>query len=316
MAWDCLCVGLLVADYHCAPIAQLPRAGQLVLTEGLELSIGGCAANASVDLARLGVQVGVVGCVGADSFGDFVLSTLRGAGVGTARVRRGDRGTSGTMIVNVAGEDRRFIHAIGANGCLTIDDMPWDLVRQAQVLYVGGYLALPALDADALGRLFGRAREAGIRTVLDVVLPGPGDYAAQLRPVLPHTDVFLPNGDEAERLTGHADPREQIAAFRAWGAGTVVITRGGEGTWLASDRVRLRAGVYPVEFVGGTGAGDAFDAGYILALLSGRDEADALRWASAVGASCVRSPSATASVFTRPELDTYLARHALAVEAW
>jgi len=105
----CLSVGLLVADHLCAPIPRLPKSGELVLTDHLLLNIGGCASNAAMDLARLGVDVGVVGCVGQDAFGRFVIETLAARGIDTSTIRQlPDVGTSGTLIINVSGEDRRL----------------------------------------------------------------------------------------------------------------------------------------------------------------------------------------------------------------
>ena len=317
MSVECLSVGILVADHLCDPIPRVPRAGELILCEHLELSIGGCASNAAVDLARLGVKVGVVGCVGRDAFGRFIIETLNRAGAGTQDVRELDGvETSGTLIINVQGEDRRFVHTLGANARLTADHIPMDRVRAAKVLYVGGYLLMPALEPERLARTFREARAAGVRTVLDIVLPGPGDHWPQLAPVLAETDVFLPNQDEAAVITGVTDPVEQAARFRAAGAGTVVITCGGAGSVLVSERERLRAGVYTMEYRGGTGSGDAFDAGYIAGMLAGQDAAGCLRWGSAVGASCVRSVSATESVFTRQEAEDFIKLHPLEIESF
>ena len=79
---------------------------------------------------------------------------------------------------------------------------------------------------------------------------------------------------------------------------------------------RLRADVYPLPFVAGTGAGDAFDAGYITALIAGGDVPTCLAWGSALGASCVRGVSANESVFTRIEAEEFLKKHPLKVETW
>jgi sugar/nucleoside kinase (ribokinase family) len=287
------------------------------LADELRLSIGGCAANAAIDLSRLGVKVGVAGCVGNDAFGRFVLDTLREAGVGVDAIRTAnERGTSGTLIINVVGEDRRFVHSIGANALLRAADIPLASLRPGGVLYLGGYLLLPGIDADELGKVFRQARVSGVTTVLDVVFPGPGDHAAKLRPVLPHTDVFLPNCDEARALTGHADPIRQAECFRDWGARTVVITCGGHGTYLLSDRLRLRADVYQVPYVGGTGAGDAFDAGYIAGLLAGEDARRCLEWGSALGASCVRAVGATEAVFDRRQAESFMREHRLHIESF
>ena len=313
---ECLSVGILVADHLCDPIPRVPKAGELILCERLPLATGGCASNAAVDLARLGVKVGVVGCVGRDAFGRFMIDELAKAGVDVKHVHElAGVETSGTLIINVAGEDRRFIHTRGANGHLTVDHIPAATLSAAKVLYVGGYLLMPALEPARLAALFRQARSRGVKTVLDIVLPGPGDHWPQLAPVLAETDVFLPNQDEATVITGTHDPLEQAEQFRAAGADTVVITCGGQGSVLVSPRERLRAGVYEMEYRGGTGSGDAFDAGFIAGLLAGEDARGCLRWGSAVGASCVRSISATDGVFTRDEAKEFLAAHALAIEA-
>jgi sugar/nucleoside kinase (ribokinase family) len=314
---DCLSVGILVADHGCAPIDRVPAAGELVLADELPLSIGGCASNAAVDLARLGVRVAVVGCVGRDVFGRYIVESLARAGVDTASLREMDgAATSGTLIVNVRGEDRRFIHTVGANARFTAADIDLDRVRAAKVLYVGGYLLMPALEPDELAAVFRQARAWGVTTVLDVVLPGPGDHWNRLAPVLAETDVFLPNADEAAAITGLAGPRAQAQRFFEAGARTAVITCGAEGTVLAAANLRLHAGVFKVQYVGGTGAGDAFDAGYITGLLAGCDPRGCLAWASALGASCVRSVSATESVFSRAEAEAFLAEHALRIDSW
>src|SRR5690606_34560269 len=114
-----------------------------------------------------------------------------------------------TLIVNVAGEDRRFIHTFGANAAFRAADIPLERVRQCRVLYLGGYLLMGEVHADELAEVFATARAAGVQTVLDVVTPGPGDYLPRLAPVLPHVDVFLPNDHEAGLITGETDPLRQ-----------------------------------------------------------------------------------------------------------
>lgn len=317
MSVDCLSVGLLVADHLCTPISHLPKAGELVLADRLELNIGGCASNAAMDLARNDVHVAVVGCVGNDAFGQFIIDTLDRARVDCGSIRKlADIGTSATLIVNVQGEDRRFIHTIGANGRLSAADIPLDRLRQSKVFYVGGYRLMTALEQDALAEVFRQARAWGVRTVLDVVIPGPGEHWSHFERLLPHTDVFLPNTDEAALITGLSDPKQQALRFLEAGTETVVITCGGDGTYLVNRHERLFAPAHRVEYVGATGAGDAFDAGYILGLLEGADARRCLAWGSALGASCVRSISATASVFERREALEFMDSRPLAIETW
>src|SRR5437762_12350900 len=115
-----VCAGMVVTDHLCTPIARLPRAGELVAVDELVLNIGGGAANAAVDLARLGIRAAICARVGDDIFGRFATETLVGNGVDVRALKVDrDRATSQTLIVNVRGEDRRFIHSIGANLAFT-----------------------------------------------------------------------------------------------------------------------------------------------------------------------------------------------------
>ncbi|HCD02446.1 MAG TPA: hypothetical protein DER64_18180 [Planctomycetaceae bacterium] len=130
-------------------------------------------------------------------------------------------------------------------------------------------------------------------TMLDVVIPGPGDYSDRLGPVLPVTDHFVPNDDEAKLLCGLDDPFAQADTFLEAGAGSVAITCGNRGSVLVSAAARFRASAHDVPLIDGTGGGDAFAAGFILALLDGSDPEDCLRMGSAAGACCVQVTGAT-----------------------
>src|SRR5207245_162032 len=198
----------------------------------------------------------------------------------------------------------------GANGEFSAADIRLDQVARCRVLYLGGYLLMPNVRQDELIGVFAAAHQAGARTVLDVVTPGPADYLSRLDRLLPHVDVFLPNNHEAELITGERDPLRQAETFRRLGAGTAIVTLGGDGAVVVCERVRLRAGAYPVEFVDGSGGGDAFDAGYVYGLLHGLGTEDCVRVASALGASCVRAIGTTTGVFTKEECEQFLRRHA------
>ncbi len=310
-----VCAGVVVADHLCTPIDHLPAAGELVAADELILNIGGCASNAAVDLSKLGIRAAVCGRVGNDIFGRFVAETLQAHGVDVRTLTIDPaRSTSQTLIVNVKGQDRRFIHSFGANRGLSAFDLDAAINPPPRVLYVGGYLILPGLEAEALAERFAQARRRGTITVLDVATPGPGDYLRHLEPVLPETDVFLPNVDEATLILGETDPVRQAERFRQMGARRVVITLGERGAVAISDDLRARLGTFPVTFVDGSGGGDAFDAGYIAGLLDGRDEIGCLTLASAIGASCVRAVGTTAGVFTRSEAEEFLKKHRLPLE--
>ncbi len=310
-----VCAGIVVADHLTTPISHVPAAGELVKADDLVLNIGGCASNAAVALSKLGIRSSVCGRVGDDVFGRYVADVLSAHQVDCrALTIDRERSTSQSLIINVSGQDRRFIHSFGANAGLSADDVAGALRDSTKVLYVGGYLILPGVDPKALADVFRQARGRGILTVLDVVTPASGRYLDALRPVLAETDAFLPNTDEAALILGESDPIRQAEIFREMGAKLVAITMGSQGAIALSDSLRLRLGTYPVKYVDASGGGDAFDAGYIAGLLDGRDLVDCLKLASALGASCVRAVGTTAGIFTRAEADAFLASRELKIE--
>jgi sugar/nucleoside kinase (ribokinase family) len=310
-----VCAGLVVADHVSPPLDHLPRAGELIVVDNLVLNIGGGAANTAMDLARLGVRTAICARVGDDAFGRFATETLLGRGIDCAALKTDPTfPTSQTLIVNVRGEDRRVIHSVGANTGFVAADLDAVLERPPRVLHIGYFLILPNLDAHELAERFRRARAAGTITLLDVATPGRGQYLDRLEVVLPETDIFVPNTDEAELILGETDPVRQAQTFRDLGARRVVITLGERGVISLSDEARLRLGVYAVPYVDGSGGGDAFNAGYILGLLEQRSEIDCLKLASAVGASCVRAVGTTEGVFTRDQAEEFVRRQQLAVE--
>jgi sugar/nucleoside kinase (ribokinase family) len=312
---EVLCAGIVVADHVCAPIPKLPAAGELVMADRLLLTIGGCAANAAVDLVKMGLRAAVAGRVGGDIFGRIVADLLREAGVdGSALQVTPEADTSQTLIINVAGQDRRFIHTFGANVEFRAADIPLALATRCRALYLGGYLLMPRVLQEELIPVFAAARKAGVKTVLDVAVPGPGEHLSRLEKLLPYVDVFLPNNHEAELITGERDPVKQAEIFHRLGARTAVVTLGADGAVLIGEGVRLKAGVYSVPFVDGSGGGDAFDAGYLYGLLHHMEPEDCLKVASALGASCVRAVGTTPGVFTRPEYEAFVGEHALRIE--
>jgi sugar/nucleoside kinase (ribokinase family) len=306
---------MVVVDHVAPPIARMPRAGELVSVDELILNIGGGAANTAVDLTTLGAPVSICARVGDDILGRFATETLVSHGVDVKALKVGSsRATSQTLILNVRGEDRRFIHSTGANLDFTSADLDEALTPPPRVLHIGYFLILPELDAAGLAQRFAMARKSGTITVLDVATPGPGNYLEPLRTVLPHTDIFVPNTDEAALILGEDDPIRQALRFRDMGARRVVITLGDQGVISVSDEHRVKLGAYPVDFIDGSGGGDAFNAGYIVGLLEGLPELDCLKVASAMGASCVRAIGTTAGVFTRAEAAEFMSRHELSCE--
>ncbi|QDU80682.1 putative sugar kinase YdjH [Polystyrenella longa] len=311
---DCLCAGIIVSDHVCEPIPYMPKQGELILTPRTQLAVGGCASNVAVDMARLNRNVAILGRIGHDIFGQHLKQELSRQNVVCDYLSESTTSqTATTLIVNVKGEDRRFIHSVGANGEFDGREITPELISQSKILYLGGYLLPPSLSQKNVIDIFKVARAAGVTTVLDVVTPTQKDYWHDIKKALPYTDYFMPNDDEAELLTGLSDPVEQARKLRNAGAGTVLITCGDKGTVVISDKEEFRTNCFRVPFVDGTGSGDAFVAGFMHGLLGKKTLLDCVIRGSALGASAVRAVGATTSVFTGEELEDYLGQQTLEV---
>jgi sugar/nucleoside kinase (ribokinase family) len=313
---DAVCLGILIADIFSSPIPRLPEAGELALVDRYLMSAGGCAVNTAACLQRLGRKVSIIGKVGQDVLGDFVVNDLARLGIDTLGVRRSPtHPTSNTYILNVKGQDRRYLHCIGANSDFRLQDVDLSALHSARVLYVGGYMVMPGWGPDDLATLFCEAKRQRLMTVLDIVI-GAGTPAslASVEPALPYTDLFLPNNDEARLLTGRDDPASQAEILSRLNPGsTIAITRGRQGALVRSKDGVFRAGAYAVESIDESGAGDAFAAGFITGLLENWPLEQTLRFASAAGASCTRALGCTNGVFSLAEALSFVAEHPLEI---
>ena len=308
-----VCFGILVADVFLPPLARMPGAGELVATEDFLFQTGGCAANTANDLARLGVPSAVIGKVGRDPFGELVRSGLADQGVDVTGISAADgSGTSKTVIFDIEGEDRRYVHTVGANAALRAEDLDNCQLAAGDVLYIGGYLVLPGVEQQALAHRLKALRQAGAHTVLDVCVPAGAHVSfAQVEQLLPYVDLFVPNEDEARALTAEDEPSGQAHRLVDAGAAAVVVTRGAAGALMAVEgkQVELRAPAMKV--VDSSGAGDAFSAGFIYGLLQGWPLERTGQFASVVGASACTALGCTAGVFSVDEVEAYLASASL-----
>lgn len=308
------CAGILVEDTFCGPMAELPREGLLLTIDSMPVKAGGCAANVAIDLAKQGLAVDIIGCLGRDSAAKALTSTLEKHHIGCGQMAYTDQyPTSKTVILLVEGQDRRYIHVFGANRALTVGQISRKWLAGLKIFYLGGLFAMPGINTAELRELLQFCRTQGIVTVLDVVVPQQWTGAGEFATLLPHTDYFLPNDDEARQITGLSDPLDQLRFFQAQGAHTVIITQGKSGAVAARDGRHWQVGAYVGQAVDPSGSGDAFSSGVITAIRHGWDMPRMLRYASALGASATRAVGTTDGVFTASEAEAFVAAHPLAV---
>jgi sugar/nucleoside kinase (ribokinase family) len=289
---DVVCLGILVADVIGRPVDRLPH-GSVSLLDDVSLHGGGCALNTATGLARLGLSVAIVGKVGLDPFGDFLVDLLGERTIDASGVRR-DRTTptSATIVLVDTEGERTFLHQPGANGELREEELDPDLVFAGRALHVGGALVMPKLDGEPTARLLAEARRRGVITSLDTTFDASGRWE-RVESSLPHLDLFTPSLAEAQAISGERRPAEAAAWFRARGVRDVAVKLGPAGCYAAGVEFAGEVPPVQVKAIDGTGAGDAFAAGLLYGRLAGWPLEDSARLANATGALATTAVGAT-----------------------
>lgn len=267
------------------------------LVEEARLVIGGSGAITACGAARLGLRTALVGVVGDDVLGRFMLEALAERGVDVSGCVVDPERPTGISVVLSRSEDRATLTAPGTIGALRAELVDRELLRRARHVHVSSYFLQRALAED-LPALFDEARAAGATTSIDPNYDPAERWDAGLLDVLARTDVFLPNSVEARAIGGSddVDIAAEVLAARA----RVVAVKFGQGGGLAvSGAEAVRSEAIPADVVDTTGAGDSFDAGFIAGMLAGWPLARCLALAVACGSLSTRGVGGTA---TQPTL--------------
>lgn len=283
-------------------IDRVPRAGETVAGGELGLGPGGKGSNQAIAARRLGAEVELLSCVGADTFGAEALELWQREGVRAGHVKTGVRPTMvGFILVEPGGENRIAI-AAGALEELHPSDVEAFAasIEAADVCLVS--LEIPLESALAALAV---ARRVGTTTVLN-----PAPACPLPDEAWPLIDVLIPNQVEAQILAGTAegDPARLLHALRRCHSGTTVLTLGAEGAVVDDGSSQLHLPAVSVDaVVDTTGAGDTFSAAFTVAIAEGKAPPAAACFANAAAARSVRIAEVVPSLPFRADLEPSLA---------
>lgn len=283
--------------------------GPLRYAGSLRISVGGAESNVAIGARRLGLSTAWIGRVGADDFGEMVVQRLRGEDVITRAIVDPDRPT-GLMVKvqRTAGIARVTYHRDGSAGSrLAVEDLDHDLISTARVLHVTGITpALSQRARKAVHAAVDAGREHGALISVDYnyrrALWDPAQAAEEFRSLTCKADIVFATENEAAIIAGSADPDELARSIAELGPGQVLVKRGHLGAVGYIDGHIYQVAGLPVAAIDQVGAGDAFAAGYLTALLDGVTPADRLLYAARVGAFAVTVSGDWEGLPTRDEL--------------
>jgi 2-dehydro-3-deoxygluconokinase len=266
--------------------------GRMRYAHLFQRSFAGAESNVAIGLARLGLQAGWISQVGADEFGAYLITRIRGEGVDVSRVRVDPEAPTGVYFKEFRrpGETHVWYYRRGsAASRLAPDGVDWDYVRSAKIVHLTGIT--PALSdscAATVRRAIAEARAAGVQVSFDPNIRlklWTADAARRfILDILPQVDIILPGLDEARLLVGPGEPEALCRRLLEKGPSVVGLKMGATGA-VAADA----AGVYfasapSVTVVDTIGAGDGFAAAFLACYLKGYPLAQTVSLAAAAGA--------------------------------
>ncbi len=302
---DIVCVGILVADVLGKTVNSFPEKGKLALVDRMSLQIGGCAANVVIDLAKLGLGSTIIGKIGDDNFGKFLLETLNSNKVNISGLKLDNNvSTSASMVMISSDGERSILHSFGANAKFCFDDINLDIIKKSKILLIAGTFLMPDFDGDGTEKLLKYAKENNVICCMDTAWDSKGQWIRKIGSSLKFLDWFMPSYDEACEMTGETRPEDIAQFFNIKGVRNIVIKMGDKGCFVKPENENgyLLPAFNNVKVIDTSGAGDSFCAGFITGLYKGWDILKCANFANAVGAHCVMNVGTTTGIKSIKEI--------------
>jgi sugar/nucleoside kinase (ribokinase family) len=281
--FDVLVVGELNVDLILSDIEKFPEIGKEVLAHGMTLTLGSSAAIFASNISSLGAKVAFLGKIGKDKFGEVVIESLKTKQVDVSMVKTDGRAGTGATLVLYMDEDRANTTYPGAMDLLTPEDITKDDLIKARHLHFSSYFLQPGMW-NGLGNLFKMAQNLGLTTSFDMQWDPKETWKMDIEAILPYVNVFLPNEMEIKYLSGKSDLKEAIDYIKKF-TETLVVKRGNKGSIVVQKDYLVELPSFLNEKVIDTvGAGDSFNAGFILKYIKNENISVCHRFGNLAGA--------------------------------
>ncbi|MFJ7754651.1 carbohydrate kinase family protein [Peribacillus muralis] len=256
-----VCVGELLIDFFCVDIDVDLKAGSNFVKRA-----GGAPANVTAAIAKLGGNAALVGKVGKDPFGTFLIEVMKEVNVDTTMVIKDQQIKTTMAFVSLqANGERDFVFNRGADEQLNMDELNLEKVIAAKVLHFGSATAM--LGGTALTtyfKLMEIAKEKGIFLSFDPNFRGnlwegkEKEFVLLAKQAISKADLVKVSEEELKRISGLNDVKAGVLSLHQLGAKIITVTLGERGTFVSNGNVQSTVSSIPVKSIDSTGAGDAF----------------------------------------------------------
>ena len=277
---DVVVVGEINVDIIVSGLGGPPVFGAEHLVDEVILTAGSSGVLTAVGLMALGLRVGMCGLVGDDAFGRYMLDYLDQHSIERSGVVIDPGVRTGCGVILTSAHDRAILTHTGAMSLLRLQQVRLDIIAKARHLHLSSYFLQRELQ-QGVQALLAHAHSLGMTTSVDTGFDPAENW--QVAGLFTDLDIFLPNQLEAEKITGESDIALALDQL-ALQIPTVAIKCGPAGAYAAQGPLRVHMPGFSVKAIDTTGAGDAFNAGFLAAWLSRRDVSECLHSGNACGA--------------------------------
>ncbi len=308
------CLGEVIIDFIAEEI------GTLDTVSSFSKYPGGAPANVAVGVARLGVATGFIGKVGFDAFGDYLISILKQNGVDIRGITQTkDAPTAVAFVSRSTSKDRDFLFY--RNPCADLllkkSELPRDWLTQIKYLHIGGVSLTQEPSRQATMYATKVAKQSGVNVTFDPNLRvdlwsnGLPECRKVIHSILENTDVFLPSYEELLTLMATDNLNKALLRAHDMGPSIIVVKMGSDGSLVSEtshkgEYRQFTQSAIDVKVVDTTGAGDAYDAGFIVGLVHELSIEEAVLWGTAVASLVITKIGAMTALPTKTELANFL----------
>ncbi len=312
-----LCIGELLIDF----VSTTPDV-TLAEAPGFVKAPGGAPANVAVGLAKLGIDAGFIGKVGADAFGDFLSETLQQNSVDTSYLIVGEASRTTLAFVATRSDgmkDITFYRHPGADIQLSADEIGTDYIQSSELFHYGSVSLSHSPSREATLHAIQSAKAGGAMLSYDPNLRLPlwdnaNDAKHWIWEVMPYADVVKISEEEWEFVTGDAELTSGIERILGLGVRLLIVTLGESGCYYTNGTADGYVDGFAVDVVDTLGAGDAFVAAMLMQLMKHEDigsletsRLDAImRYANAAGALATQKVGVIPALPTPSEIEQFL----------
>lgn len=301
-----LVIGSLNMDFV-IDVWKMPLAGETILGKSLELVPGGKGANQAYAVGKLGSDVAMIGAVGNDVYGEKLISNLESVGVNTDGIEKLDGVPTGNAFITVDENGENSITVIqGANALLdrSIIDKHINLIEECEAVIM--QLEIPLDTVSYVKEIAGKM---GKKIILDPA-PARNDLSDEF---LAGFDIVKPNETELQTLLSEElNTKEELIAgarkLQEKGIKDVIVTLGGDGSFLVRDDECIFFDAEKVKAVDTTAAGDCFTAAFTSHITEGHTYEEAIRFGNKVSAIVVTRKGAQTSIPSMEEVMDILSK--------